>query len=341
MRYRALALQTTCHSVALLATVGKARAAMAQAVTRIGSQVRASKSFVGPDVRLVVLPEYALTGFPVGNSPQDWIDRACVGPDDDIWNALGDIALSAQVYVALNLYETDAAFPDVYFQACAIIDPGGQRILTYRRLNSLYAPTPHDLWTDYLDVHGPESIFPVVTTEIGCLAPIASEEVRYPELVRAFVLRGAEVLCHSTSEAGSPRLTPKAIARQARASENMAYLVSANSAGIVGTPIPAASTDGGSVVVGFDGSVLAQAGPGESMVANADIDLGALRADRARPGMDNVLSRLRPEVIELAYAGMRGWPADALRGKDFTGPQMLRDQQLKVLDDLATRDGAP
>lgn len=332
MRYRALALQTTCHSVAGLATVGEARAAMDQAVTRIGAQVRASKAFVGPDVRLVVLPEYALTGFPMGNPPQDWIDRACVGPEDDTWTALGDVARSAEVHLAINLYETDAAFPGVYFQACAIIDPSGERILTYRRLNSLYAPTPHDLWTDYLDVHGPESIFPVVTTEIGCLAPIASEEVRYPELVRAFVLRGAEVLCHSTSETGSPHPTPKSIARQARASENMAYVISANSAGVTGTAIPAASTDGGSVVVGFDGSVLAQAGPGESMVANADIDLAALRAARARPGMDNVLSRLRPEVIELAYAGMRGWPADTLLSEPFTSPAVLRGIQRDVLD---------
>lgn len=338
MRYRALALQTTCHSVARLGTISDARAAIAQAVVRIGAQVRASKAFVGPDVRLVVLPEYALTGFPLGNAPHDWIDRACVGPDDETWNQLGDIARSAQVHLAVNLYETDAAFPDLYFQACAIIDPQGQRILTYRRLNSLYAPTPHDVWADYLDVYGAESIFPVVRTEIGCLAPIASEEVRYPELVRAFVLRGAEVLCHSTSEAGSPRPTPKAIARQARAGENMAYLISANSAGVAGTSIPEASTDGGSVVVGFDGSVLAQAGPGESMVANADIDLAALRADRARPGMDNVLSRLRPEVIRLAYEGMRGWPADKLRGTAFTGPQVLRQLQRDVLDRAASEE---
>ena len=55
---------------------------------------------------------------------------------------------------------------------------------------------------------------------------------------------GAEILLHPTSEVGAPALTPKHICKRARAVENMAYVVSANSAGIQGTPVPAASTDG-------------------------------------------------------------------------------------------------
>ena len=109
-----------------------------------------------------------------------------------------------------------------------------------RRLISLFAPTPHDVWDRYLDLYG----MPVTDTELGRLATVASEEILYPEITRAMALRGAEVILHSTSEAGSPELTPKDIAKQARAIENQVCLISANSGGIAGTGIPEASTDG-------------------------------------------------------------------------------------------------
>jgi len=51
---------------------------------------------------------------------------------------------------------------------------------------------------------------------------------------RAQARRGAEVFVHSPSEIGSPLATPKAVARRARAFENIAYVVSANTAGISG-----------------------------------------------------------------------------------------------------------
>ena len=44
--------------------------------------------------------------------------------------------------------------------------------------------------------------------------------------------------------AGDPELTPKDIAKRARAIENQVCLISANSGGIAGTGIPEASTDG-------------------------------------------------------------------------------------------------
>jgi predicted amidohydrolase len=93
----------------------------------------------------------------------------------------------------------------------------------------------------------------------------------------------------STSEVGSPLATPKNIAKQARAYESMVYVVSANSAGIADIVFPSASTDGGSKVVDFHGSILAEADLGESMCGNAEVDISALRAARVRPGMSNIM----------------------------------------------------
>ena len=49
----------------------------------------------------------------------------------------------------------------------------------------MYAPTPHDVFSRYLDIYGLEGVFPVARTEIGNLAAIASEEILYPEIARS------------------------------------------------------------------------------------------------------------------------------------------------------------
>ncbi len=143
---------------------------------------------------------------------------------------------------------------------------------------------------------------------------MASEEILYPEITRAHVLRGAEIICHSSSEVGSPQDTPKNIAKRARAYENMAYVVSANSAGITGIPFPAQSTDAHSQVVDYRGSILGEAAGGESMCGHGEIDLGALRRTRRKPGMKNTLARQRLELFSASYAGEPVYPANSLSG---------------------------
>ena len=96
--------------------------------------------------------------------------------------------------------------------------------------------------------------------------------------------------------------TPKLIAKRARAFENMAYVVSANTAGISDTALPLASADGNSVVVDWKGNILAQSSAGETFTAFADIDLAALRAARRKPGMTNMLSRQRNALFVSTYS---------------------------------------
>lgn len=300
--YRALALQTRTIAVNQL-TVEAARTQMLATAVRIGRQIRAAKGFVGQDLKLVVLPEYCLTGFPMGESLPEWIAKACLAPEGAEYTALATVAQQNAVWLAANNYETDAHFPGLYFQASTLFSPEGHCVLRYRRLVSLYAPTPHDVWPAYLDRYGLEGVFPVANTPLGRMAAIASEEILYPEIARALALRGAEVFLHSTSEVGSPQLTPKDVAKRARAFESMAYVVSANSGGLEGCDIPPESTDGMSKVVDWEGRVLAEAGFGESMVAHAEIDIEALRRWRLRPGMSNILSRQRTELFAPVYAG--------------------------------------
>jgi predicted amidohydrolase len=313
-RYRALALQTPCHAVNQCPDTASARAAIHASIDRLHAEVVASKQVAGAGVRLVVLPEYVLTGPPLGESLPEWAERAALDPDGAEYRRFGEIASDAGVYLAVNAYETDEHFPGVYFQGCVIFDDAGSVVLRYRRLNSMWSVTPHDVLDRYLEIYGEDSLFPVADTEIGRLAPIASEEILYPEIARCFAVRGAEVFAHSSSEISSALMSPKNVAKQARAQENNAYVVSANTAGRYGTALPAASTDGSSKVVDFRGQVIAAAAEGPSMAAHADIDLNALRAFRGGVGMENMLARQRFELYAPTYSGRSLYPANTVDG---------------------------
>ena len=101
----------------------------------------------------------------------------------------------------------------------------------------------------------------------------------------------------------------------ARAIEIMAYVVSANSAGMNGIPIPFASTDGASKVADYKGFVLPEASYGESMVANWDIDLPALRYFRNCPAMGNLFARQRFELYVESYQKHSFYPPNTLLEK--------------------------
>lgn len=343
-RYTALALQTLCDAVNQDATRAAARARMAASIKRTAAQIAASKGFLksfnGYELKLVVLPEYWMTGFPLGESREQWKDKAVIDADDDIAAMLSDAAKKFGVYLCSNHYENDPHFGDLYFQANVVFAPSGDVILRYRRMISLYSPTPFDVWDDYLTAYGAEAIFPTVDTEIGVLGTIASEEILYPEIARMHALNGAEILLHPTSEVGAPGLTPKDIAKRARALENLAYVISANSATIAGTAVPAASTDGMSKIVDWKGKVAAEANQGETMNANAVIDLEGLREARRKTGMSNFLSRLPLDAFRTGYAkdiapanrsrdGRMIERADAIAGQQAVIDRLVADGVLK------------
>jgi predicted amidohydrolase len=318
MRYTALALQTACHAVNGDPTPNAAHERMRASIARVEKEILAAKAFLkgfnGYDLKLVVLPEYWMTAFPMGESRAEWQAKAAIGMDGAFADRLSTMAQKCALFICSNHYETDAYFPELYFQSNVIYAPSGNVVLRYRRMISLYAPSPYDVWTRYLDVYGEDAVFPVAKTELGTLGTIASEEILYPEIARMTIFKGAEILLHPTSEVSSPLMTPKHVCKRARAIENMAFVISANSGGIFDSNIPANSTDGMSCIIDPYGRTLAEAAMGQSINANALIDLGALRSARLKTGMTNTLSRLPNKAFAPAYA--RAHHADADRTPD-------------------------
>jgi predicted amidohydrolase len=341
LRYSALALQTRCDAVNQDTTKDAARARMTTTMARVSSQIGAAKGFLkgfnGYDLKLVVLPEYWMTSFPLGETREQWQAKAAINMDGPDADAIAAIAQKHGLFLCSNHYENDPHFPDLYFQANVIYGPNGNVVLRYRRMISLYTPSPYDVWDRYLDAYGIDAVFPVAVTEIGTLGTVASEEILYPEIARMSVLKGAEVLLHPTSEVGSPNLTPKHISKMARAVENIAYVVSANSAGIYGTPVAANSTDGMSIVLDNYGRTLAEAGTGETFNANAVLDIGALRETRRKTGMTNTLSRLPMAAFAPAYtSGALAPPNKTPDGKMIERSEVLARQR-GVIDTMVAR----
>jgi deaminated glutathione amidase len=334
--YKALALQISTKAINNIA--GNEKDWQAHRLKNIdvaAAQIQASKAFIGNDLKLVVLPEYFLTSYPTKESVVEWQQKGCVPMDGAEYDALQAHAQKLDIFLSGNVYELDNHFPDLFFQTSFIISPSGEMVLRYRRLNSMFSPTPHDVLDKYLAVYGKDSLFPVAKTAIGNLACLASEEIVYPEIARCLVLNGAEIFCHSSSEVGSLMPTQKNIAKQARAIENMAYVVSSNSASIDGTNLPNASTSGHSQVVNYEGLKLCEAGFGESMVANATIDIAALRFHRNRPGMTNFLSRQRMELYAPHY-NQSIYPANNLADKPASRQHFMQTQQT-VIENLKQR----
>ncbi|MBF2068682.1 nitrilase-related carbon-nitrogen hydrolase [Fischerella thermalis] len=325
-----MALQVTCYAVNQARDRQEARCLMQKTIERLGQQIAASIAFIGSDCRLIVLPEYFLTGFPMGETFAVWAEKACLEMRGAEYESLSNIAQKLKIFIAGNAYELDPNFPDLYFQTCFVIDPSGEVVLRYRRLNSMFTPTPHDVWDKYLDCYDLDGVFPVVKTEIGNLATLASEEILYPEVARCLTMRGAEIFLHSTSEVYGKERAPKEAAKICRAVENIAYVVSANTAGIVNTPIPQASTDGGSKIIDYRGLVLAETGAGESMAAFAEINLAALRSDRRRPGLNNLLSRQRFELYADSYRQSNFYPANTMLDKEVDRQHFIQTQQQTI-----------
>ena len=249
------------------------------------------------------------------------------GPE---YEQLGALAQREKIYLAGNAYELDPHFPQLYFQTSFVISPAGEVILRYRRLVSMFGPTPQDVLDEHLDHYGADTLFPVVDTDIGRLACVASEEILYPEITRAHVLRGAEIICHSSSEVGSPLAKPKNIAKRARAYENIAFVVSANTGGVSGIPFPSQSTDSHFQAVNYLGAI-----PGESLFGHGEIDINALRCTHRKPGMCNTLARQRLELLSASYAGVSVYPTNSMAGVEKIERSHFQSTLQESIDQLA------
>jgi predicted amidohydrolase len=281
--------------------------------------------------KLVVLPEFAFQGPPHGGTVAEWIAKSCYPIPGPITEPLQALAREHGIYIAGNQFEIDPRWPGRFFNCCFLIDPAGEVILRYRRINTASWPSPHDFMDAYVAHHGPQGTFPVVDTELGRLAVLACGEIAVPEVARVFMMRGAEVLLHPTNEEKS---AAQEAAKVARAAENMVYVVSANVAGGIGFSADGSVQGGRSQIIDYRGRALAFDGDAEESIrASALIDVEAQRRARRDTGMGNTLLRGRWEIYRSFLGEMTAYPCN-----QFLEAPMTDAGETKALAEAALRN---
>ncbi len=283
--------------------------------------------------KLVVLPEFVFQGPPRSTPVSQWIDKACATIPGPITDRLAEVARTRGIYIAGNHFEVDPRWPDRYFNSSFLLNPRGEVILRYRRINTASWTSPHDILDTYRDAYGEDGIFPVVDTELGRLAIFPCGEINVPELSRVFMLRGAEVLLHPHN---GPVTVPSEAAKTCRAAENMCYLISANVAGGIGFSADGSEQGGHSRIVDYFGNdAAADATATENVSVSAVIDVEALRQARRDKGMHNMLIRSRFEMYRDYYASAAFYPANGLAEGAFEAYPELTPLQEQALANMA------
>ncbi len=262
------------------------------------------------DLALVVFPECFLTGYDVNRSASEWVELGLQLPGPET-ETLGALARSLNLHIAGAAYEYDPSWPGRYWNTAFIVGPSGEMLLKYRKhspdilFGGTGATNPSEVYSDYQKRSGSQPMFPVARTEIGNLACLIGEDVVYPEVARALMLKGAEILLHSNFERYDDRHESRSHSRFARPWENLAYLLSVTpgeyvSSDAAGRPVKAAQPADGTAIYGWEGQALATAPSIGETVVTAKLDLEELRTRRADAHI-NFPAQTRTQLYAVEY----------------------------------------
>jgi len=250
-------------------------------------------------VRLLVFPEFGHAA-PIYPTVGELLDRLAVPIPNEHTDRYCAKAREHGVYIQTATFlERDALYPGHIFNTTCLIGPDGL-LAKYRKTHPWI---PWEVHASPHDIPGyAEDMFPVVETEIGRLGVAICYDWLFPEAIRQLALKGAEVLLRVSAYMDPWGATPPmdwwTVVNRCRALENIAYVVAANQGASL-EHYPPFSWPGGSMLVDFDGRILAQAdpGPGEKIVVGP-IDLPSLRAERERRRGHHMLAHLRMEAYQ-------------------------------------------
>ncbi len=262
------------------------------------------------DVKLVAFPEFGHAA-PIYETVEELADRLAVPIPNEHTHRYHQKARELGVFVQTGSFlEVDTKYPGCVFNTTCLIGPDGL-LSRYRKVHpwlpwEVHA-SPHDI-PDYA-----ENLFPVAETEIGVLGCAICYDWLFPEAIRELAAQGAEVLIRVSAYMDPWGATPPmdwwTVVNRCRALENTAFVVAANQ-GASANHYPPFSWPGGSMVVDYDGRVLAQAdpGPGEKVVV-APVNVADVRAERGRRTGHHMLAHRRTEAYR--HASKAAYPAGA------------------------------
>jgi predicted amidohydrolase len=220
------------------------------------------------DADLIILPEMWNVGF---TNFDKYISEA-EGKEGKTLTMLRTMAEKTKSYIhGGSFVEKDQ---DSYYNSSYLISPTGDIVGQYRKIHLFgYNSQETKILTPGKDVT-------VVDTPLGNIGMATCFDLRFPELFRKMVDKGAEIFL-VCSAWPYPRLEAWNLLNRVRALENQCFLMSSNSCGALG----GVQFVGHSLVVDPWGEIIAGSGD-EEVNVRAEIDLNKLRAARDNfPGL--------------------------------------------------------
>ncbi|MBI3933096.1 MAG: nitrilase [Acidobacteria bacterium] len=251
-------------------------------------------------VKLVVFPEFGHSA-PAYLTLRELRQKLAVPIPNEHTEKMRQKAEQYDLYIQSgSMLEADPKWPGAVFNTTCLIGPEGI-LYKYRKVNTWI---PWEVDTSPHDIEGyDEELFPVAKTPIGNLGTAICYDWIFPEPLRQLTANGAEVLIR-VSAYMDPWGTAEPMdwwttVNRCRALENTAYVVAANQGASL-DHYPPFSWPGGSMVVDYDGRIVAQAtpGPGERIVV-APVDIAALRHERKARRAHQMLGHLRAEAYPM------------------------------------------
>lgn len=250
----------------------------ADVAANLASAVRLIAQAAQAGARLVALPEnFAL----LGRREQD---KLTVAEDDGagpIQDFLADAAARHGVYLVGGTIPLRGADPARVRAACLLHGPDGRRLARYDKIHLFDVSVGADGAERYRESAGiePGEDIVVVDTELGRIGLAVCYDLRFPELFRALLARGAEILVLPSAFTETTGAAHWHLLCRARAVENLCYLLAPGQGGLHDN---GRRTYGHSLIAGPWGEVLAEHAESGEGIACASVDLTALRDIRTR-----------------------------------------------------------
>lgn len=243
---------------------------------------RLIRQAVEAGAKLIVLPEnFALMGM----TEVDKVSAREAPGDGPVQDFLSNQARRSKVWIVGGTVPLVCPDPDKVYAACLLFNDRGEEVARYDKIH-LFDVALGDNGESYNES---ETILPgeqtvVVDTPFGRLGLAVCYDLRFPELFRAMLEDGMEMVAVPSAFTA---LTGKAhweILVRARAIENLAFVIAAAQGGYHRN---GRETYGHSMVVDPWGSILAELSTG-SGVAVADLDRSLLESTRRNfPAIDH------------------------------------------------------
>lgn len=287
----------------------------------------AAYCFTGFPLKLFAFPEFTLHGLPFMTS-REFIDSGILLsiPGEET-NRLTEVARKNDIYIQTgSMLEHDPKWPNHIFNTACIIGPNGIEA-KYRKMQVWI---PHEFFASPHSLDGyDEEMFPVADLPIGKVAVAICYDFIFPEVLREYTMKGAEVLVRASAYmppfGHEPPSNWWTIISQVRSLENVAYGVHVNQ-GAALRDFPPFSWTGGTCLVDYEGRVQSQALQSGEQIVLGHIDLDMLREWRANTYTHLMPAHLRTEAY--TYLSKPHFPARA-----FTKDQEITtDDLLKQID---------